>query len=220
MLPIIMQQVQPSFSMVARQSQQAWIISLHFASPLVQVTQTPSLVMSHLHRPMVRLQQQTIMPFIIQQHEHMPPASIVQRFCSMLVAILSSHEQVIFMPPLHFSILKVQRGTIIQFMPAGMLDGVPIPGIAIPGVPMPGIPIPDRSITIDVDIFVLLSRIGGVSQSNEATEMRAYPQLEETSSHPGLGVETRRLLQGEDTAFVRGSSTNAKGNQTYRAGET
>ena len=64
---IITQQVQPAFSMHAMQSQQAWIISQHFGSPLVQVMQTPSSVISHLHMPMVRLQQQTIMPFIIMQ---------------------------------------------------------------------------------------------------------------------------------------------------------
>jgi hypothetical protein len=147
-----MQQVQPSLIIVARHSQQAWIISSHLASPLVQVIQTPSLVMSHLHMPMVRLQQQTIMPFIMQQHVHMPPANIVHRLCSMLAANLSSQEQVIFMPPVHFSILIVHRGTIIQFMPEGMAVGVDIPGIPIPGVPRPGIPIPDRSIIIAVDM--------------------------------------------------------------------
>ena len=42
----------------------------------------------------------------------MPPASMVQRFCIMLQAIASSQVQVIFMPPVHFSILMVQRGTI------------------------------------------------------------------------------------------------------------
>jgi len=73
------------------------------ASPLVQVMQTPSLVISHWHMPMVRLQQQTAMPFIMTQQLHMPPASMVQRFCTMLHAILSSHVQVIFMPPVHFS---------------------------------------------------------------------------------------------------------------------
>jgi hypothetical protein len=73
---IIRQQVQPSLSIVAIQSQQAWIISQHFWSPLVQVTQQPLSVMSHLHMPIVRLQQQTIMPFIIMQQLHMPPASI------------------------------------------------------------------------------------------------------------------------------------------------
>ncbi len=101
-------------SIVAMQSQQAWIISQHLASPLVQVIMTPLSVISHLHMPMVRLQVQTIMPFIIMQQLHMPPWSIEQRFCTMLQAILSSHEQVIFMPPVTFSILKVQRGTISQ----------------------------------------------------------------------------------------------------------
>jgi hypothetical protein len=84
------------------------------------------------------------MPFIMQQHEHMPPASMVQRFCNMLHAIASSQEQVIFMPPVHFSNLKVQRGTIIQFAGAGALPGA-VPGIT-PGAPMPGIAMPVRSI--------------------------------------------------------------------------
>jgi hypothetical protein len=59
------QQVQPAFIMQLRQSQQAWIISQHLASPLVQVMQTPLSVVSQRHRPIVMLQQQTIMPFII-----------------------------------------------------------------------------------------------------------------------------------------------------------
>jgi hypothetical protein len=109
---IMQQQVQPAAIMVLMQSQQAWIILQHSASPEVQVIMQPSLVISHLHRPMVRLQQQTIMPFIMQQHEHMPPWSIMHRFCIMLHAIGSSHEHVIFMPPVHFSIFIVQRGTI------------------------------------------------------------------------------------------------------------
>jgi hypothetical protein len=73
MLFIIMQQVQPACIMVFMQSQQAWIISQHFWSPLVQVMQTPLLVISHLHMPIVKLQQQTIMPFIVQQQPHMAP---------------------------------------------------------------------------------------------------------------------------------------------------
>ena len=108
------QQVQPAAHMAIMQSQQAWIIEQQAGSPLVQVMQTPSSVISHLHMPIVMLQQQTIMPFIIMQQLHMPPWSIEQRFCTMLQAILSSHEQVIFMPPVIFSILKVQRGTISQ----------------------------------------------------------------------------------------------------------
>ena len=75
---------------------------------------TPSSVSSHLHMPIVMLQQQTIMPFIIMQQLHMPPAIMVQRFCIIVAVILSSHLHVIFMPPLHFSIFIVQRGTIIH----------------------------------------------------------------------------------------------------------
>jgi hypothetical protein len=129
---IITQQVQPAFIMVLMQSQQAWIISQHLASPLVQVRQQPLAVMSHLHMPIVRLQQQTIMPFIITQQLHMPPASIEHRFCIMLHAVLSSQLQVIFMPPVHFSNFMVQRGTIIMFMVAGMPIVAPMPAVPMP----------------------------------------------------------------------------------------
>jgi hypothetical protein len=70
---IIRQQLQPAFIIVLMHSQQLWIISAHLGSPLVQVTLTPSLVMSHLHMAIIKLQQQTIMPFIMQQQLHMPP---------------------------------------------------------------------------------------------------------------------------------------------------
>jgi hypothetical protein len=150
------QQVQPAFIWQARQSQQAWIISQHLGSPLVQVMHTPSLVMSHLHMPMVRLQQKTTMPFIMQQQLHMPPASMVHRFCTMLQATLSSQEQVIFMPPEHFSTLNVQRGTIIQLLPTGMPVGAPTAPVPMPGTPMPGIAIPVRSI-ITLDMMSILS---------------------------------------------------------------
>jgi hypothetical protein len=151
------QQVQPALSMQAMESQQAWIISQHLESPLVQVMQTPSLVDSHLHMPMVRLQQHTIMPFIVTQQEHIPPASIVHRFCTMPQAALSSQAQVIFMPPLHRSIFMVQRGTIIQ------LEAVGIPvGVAALGMPIPGrafIVMPVRSI-IMLDIAKSFLRAG------------------------------------------------------------
>jgi hypothetical protein len=111
---IIMQQVQPALAMAAMQSQQAWIMAPQLASPLVQVMQTPPSIISHLHIPMVMLQQQTIMPFITMQQLHMPPAIMVQRFCSMAAEVWSSHLQVIFIPPVHFSIIIVQRGTIIH----------------------------------------------------------------------------------------------------------
>ena len=148
------QQVQPALHIAIMHSQQAWIIEQQAASPLVQVMQTPSSVISHLHMPIVMLQQQTIMPFIIMQQLHMPPAIMVQRFCIIVADILSSHLQVIFMPSLHFSIFIVQRGTIIHCGGAGMVAVPPIaPCIMVPML-IPGIPIPPRSITIELVIAV------------------------------------------------------------------
>jgi hypothetical protein len=145
------QQTHPALLMAAMQSQQAWIIVQHSASPLMQVMQTPSSVISHLHIPIVMLQQHTIMPFIIMQQLHMPPAIMLQRFCSIVADILSSHLQVIFIPPLHFSIFIVQRGTIIHCGLAGIAAVPPIMGFI---VPMPCIPIPARSIIIALVIAV------------------------------------------------------------------
>jgi hypothetical protein len=152
MLFIIMQQVQPAFIMALQHSQQAWIIAAHSLSPLVQVTQTPCSVLSHLHMPIIRLQQQTTMPFMSVQQLHIPPAIMVQRFCSILADVASSLVQVIFIPPVHFSIFIVQRGTINMFMPAGIVPTLPIMpvpmvGLPIPGMPIPGMPIPVRSIS-------------------------------------------------------------------------
>jgi hypothetical protein len=84
----------------------------HSASPLVQVMHTPFGVASHLHIPIVKLQQQQHSPFIRQQQLHMPPASMEHRFCTMLQAAASSQTQLIFKPPVHFSTFSVQRGTI------------------------------------------------------------------------------------------------------------
>jgi hypothetical protein len=135
--------VQPAFMQAIRQSQQPWIMSQQALSPLVQVTQQPSLVISTLQAPIVRLQQHTILPFIMQLTLHSPPAIMVQRFCIMVQAATSSHMQVIFMPPAHFSTFMVQRGTITMFgVVAGML--VPIGIVA----PMPVIAL--RSIIIVV----------------------------------------------------------------------
>jgi hypothetical protein len=146
---IMMQQVQPAFIMALQQSRQAWIMALHSASPLVQVMQTPFSVISHLHIAIVMLQQQGIIPFIMQQQEHIPPAIMVQRFWIMAAeAASSSQSQVIFMPPLHFSIVMVQRGTIIMFDPAGMVEGVPIDPALIPLMPI----MVARSIILALDI--------------------------------------------------------------------
>jgi hypothetical protein len=153
MLFIIRQQVQPAFCMAVMQSQQAWIMAQQSLSPLVQVMQTPSSVGSHRHMPIIRLQQQAIIPFIIMQQLHMPPAIIMQRFWSMPAEVASSQVQVIFMPPGHFSMVMVQRGTIIMFMPmpAGDVAGAPIIPAA-PAIPMPmlAMPIPGRSVIMRV----------------------------------------------------------------------
>jgi len=157
MLFIMTQQVHPAFIMDVMQSQHAWIMAQQFASPLVQVIVTPSSVISHLHMPIIRLQQQTIIPFIIMQQLHMPPASIVQRFCIIPADILSSLVQVIFMPPGHFSIFIVHRGTIIMLGPVGIAEGIPIepmPWVPIPAMPIPAMPIPVRSIIIALAIVV------------------------------------------------------------------
>lgn len=135
---IIMQQVQPAFIIAFMQSQQAWIMSQQALSPLMHVTQTPSAVISHMHMPMVRLQQQTMAPFIMQHRLHFELAIIEHRFWSMLHAILSSQLQVIFIPPLHLSIFIVQRGIIMPDM-AGFMVGMVafIPDIMegiIPGI--------------------------------------------------------------------------------------
>jgi hypothetical protein len=121
-----MQQTQPALVMADMQSQQAWIMVQQAGSPLVQVMQTPSLVGSHLHMPMARLQQHIIMPFMIMQPLHIPPAIIEQRFCSIVADIASSHLHVIFMPPVHFSIVILHRGTIIHCGAAGIPAVVPM----------------------------------------------------------------------------------------------
>lgn len=105
-------------------------------SPLMQVMQTPLAVISHLQVPIVKQQQQTIMPFIMQQQLHMVPAMVLHRFCSMLTAILSSQVHMIFMPPVHFSILIVQRGTMVMFMPDCGID-IPMLGMFMPGIVLP-----------------------------------------------------------------------------------
>ena len=139
---------------------------------------TPSLVMSHLHMPIVRLQQQTIMPFIITQQLHMPPASILHKFCTMPQAILSSQEQVIFIPPLHFSILSVQRGTMSQFMTPGIAVVAPAMGAPIPGILMPCIAIPARSIiTLDMKDSFRRGRIIPPASAGTENILEHQPQV-------------------------------------------
>ena len=152
---IIRQHMQPSFIIRSIQSQQAWIMSQQALSPLVQVTQQPSVVISHLHVAIGMLQQQTIMPFIMAQHDTMPPASMVHRFCIMLRAMASSQVQVTFMPPVHFSNFMVQRGIIMGFI-EGVPEGMVMPGIPIiPGI-MPAMPIPGMPIIVGAVLVVFM----------------------------------------------------------------
>jgi hypothetical protein len=148
--PIIMQQAHPAFMHPMRQSQHAWIMSQHILSPLVHIMQHPLAVISHLHMPIVMLQQHTIMPFIVQHMLHIPPAIMAHRFCIIAHAAGSSHEQVIFMPPGHFSTFIVHRGTITMF---GAIDPVAEP---IGMFPIPAIV--ERSIIIEVVMIRFLEK--------------------------------------------------------------
>jgi hypothetical protein len=98
------------------------------------------------------------MPFMTQQQLSIPPAIMVQRFCSMVAETLSSHAQVTCMPPAHFAKVIVHRGTIIMFMPGAVGAWAPtVPVDPIIGMPVIGIPvigIPERSISFDVAMFV------------------------------------------------------------------
>jgi hypothetical protein len=143
---IITQQQQPAFMQAVMQSQQLWIMSQHALSPLVQVRVQPSLVISTLQTPIVRQQLQTVIPFIMQQQEHIPPAIMVNRFCIIPQAAWSVVRQVIFIPLATFSIVMVQRGTIIIVGAAG----IPIPAVGLIPGDIPGIIMPARSIIIAV----------------------------------------------------------------------
>jgi hypothetical protein len=82
----------------------------------------------------------------------MPPASAVHKFCIIVQAILSVQEHVIFIPLSVRSTLKVQRGTIMKFIPL-IGEAVPVIG-AVPIEPIiPGIVIPVRSIIIALDMW-------------------------------------------------------------------
>jgi hypothetical protein len=169
MLFIITQQVQPDFIIAVMQAQHAWTMALHAASPLVQVMQTPCSVGSHLQRHIVMLHAQTTIPLSMQQQLQRPPAIMVQRFCNMPAETLSSQAQLIFMPPLHFSKVIVQRGTIIMFAPVGAVAAGPITP-AVPAMLIPAIAIPGRSIFVAVDIGSSpfeVERVGLVSLGRE-----------------------------------------------------
>ncbi len=128
-----MQHVQPASRHAQRQSQQAWIMSQQALSPLVQVMQQPSSVIVHSHAHINRLHWHTHMPFLVQHTLHKPSHSILQRFCKVAQAISSVQQHDIFMPPLHFSSLTVQRGAIATLVMPGRTPGnTPVMGTGEP----------------------------------------------------------------------------------------
>jgi hypothetical protein len=109
-----------------QQSQQACSISQHCLSPLVQVMQQPSFVISHLQWQLVNEHLQHSMPLHMQQQLHRPSHSILQRFCSVAHDISSSHLQCILKPPVHFSNFILQRGTTHMLPAIGAAAGNPV----------------------------------------------------------------------------------------------
>jgi hypothetical protein len=87
-------------------------------------------------------------------------------------AISSSQQQVIFMPPVHFSIFMVQRGIMAMPIPMlGIMLGMPDIWPIIEGIPL-DIPIPmlpiimPRSIIIALDIETRLPVQGDARADN------------------------------------------------------
>jgi hypothetical protein len=77
----------------------------------------------------------------------------------MVQATSSSHEQVIFIPPVHFSRLMLQRGTMHMLPMAGDMVGMEgMGGDMVPGAP----PIVERSniIMLDIDHSFVQVRAG------------------------------------------------------------
>jgi hypothetical protein len=136
------------------QSQHAWIMAQQSLSPLVQVMQTPSGVSVHLHMPITMLHWHIIRPFIMQEQLHMPSQSILHMFCKVAALISSSQVQVIFIPPVHFSIFISQRGTMHIWPMFGIMPGVIPVGMPV-GMPLPCIEpiIIERSNIMTLDIL-------------------------------------------------------------------
>lgn len=105
-------QEQPFFIITVQHSPQAWIISQHWTSPLVQVMHTPESVISQRQMPMMKLTWHTCMPFIIMLYEHIPPITMEHKCWTILAAVLSLKVQWILTPPVHFSIFMEQQGTM------------------------------------------------------------------------------------------------------------
>jgi len=145
------QHTQPAFTQAHTQSQHAWIMSQHALSPLVQVKHTPSLVIVQSHLHMHRLHWHIIMPLRVQHRLNIPPAIILHMFCRVAADISSSHVQVTFMPPAHFSTFIVQRGTMHRPCIIADMPGI-WPCIGVEPDMLIGLFVRLRSIIIALDI--------------------------------------------------------------------
>jgi hypothetical protein len=134
---------------------------------------------------MTMLQQQTIMPFIMQQQLHMPPASMVHRFCIIPHAVWSVQVQVIFMPPWHFSNFIVQRGTMGTFI-AGLPAAV---GILMPAGMVPDIPI---IVGFIIAVTIVVGLLSTPSPGDRRPACRGVPKR---SYFRGLGYSCASRLQ-------------------------
>jgi hypothetical protein len=84
----------------------------------------------------------------------------------MAQAAGSSQVQVIFIPPWHFSIFIVQRGTMTMF---GIMGVIPV---IEPGIPIPGIDIPVPAIGFIIAVTMIRSFFVPTDFSNWAMSPR------------------------------------------------
>ena len=172
------------------QSQHAWIMSQHALSPLVHVKHTPSLVIVQSHLHMQRLHWHISMPFIVQHKLNIPPAIILHMFCRVAVDTSSSHEQVTFMPPAHFSIFIVQRGTM--HIPCIIADMPGIwPCIGEPDMPI-GLLVRFRSIIIALDIDTPFCQRGAETTTAIGPQVGGQPSAGRKSRSSGQSSQKRR----------------------------
>jgi hypothetical protein len=164
---IITQQQQPDAIIFIMQSQHAWIMSQQALSPDVHIIMQPSAVISHLHIPIIIPHVIIGMPFIIMQHDIIPPAVIIIMFCIIVHCILSSHIHMIFIPPSTFIIVILQRGVIIMF---GI---IPIPGIIIPPIPFM-VPIEAPAI-VPVIVVMVVSNIFKLKTTFRSRRLPHFP---------------------------------------------
>jgi len=169
------------------------------------VKQKPSLVISHLQLLPHMLHMHMVMPFHVQQQLTMPPSSILQRFCKAPQATSSSHMQYIFMPPAHFSMRIVQRGSIVMPLMPGIAAGI-VPPMGIPIGD--GIVMPRSIIIIALDISHSLCFTGARRSPQPAADLRVHSEsesgIETRRVPPGVPVSTRPFIrtQGEPWANV------------------